>query len=255
MDKRNTRVIRSPGEIPDIRDILRQGLEEYGLTDRIDPWAVTSLDEYCQLLLEKNQVMNLTAIREPEGVARMHFLDCAALLKYCDFQGKTLIDVGTGAGFPGMVLKILVPSLKITLLDSLSKRLDWLTEVYEDLDGVDSITTVHGRAEEFALEKGFRDSFDFAAARAVANLRVLCELCLPFVKVGGHFLAMKSTGSDQELADAAHAVKLLGGKVVQVEDYPIPGTEITHRLIVVEKLAPTLKGYPRRWAKIQKEPL
>ena len=202
-----------------------------------------------------NQVMNLTAIREPEGVARLHFLDCATLLKYCDFQGKTLIDVGTGAGFPGMVLKILVPSLKVTLLDSLSKRLDWLTEVYEDLDGVDSITTVHGRAEEFALEKGFRDSFDFAAARAVANLRVLCELCLPFVKVGGHFLAMKSTGSNQELADAAHAVKLLGGKVVQVEDYPIPGTEITHRLIVVEKLAPTLKGYPRRWAKIQKEPL
>ena len=164
-------------------------------------------------------------------------------------------DLGTGAGFPGMVLKILVPSLKVTLLDSLSKRLDWLTEVYEDLDGVDGITTVHGRAEEFALEKGFRDSFDFAAARAVANLRVLCELCLPFVKVGGHFLAMKSTGSNQELADAAHAVKLLGGKVVQVEDYPIPGTEITHRLIVVEKLAPTLKGYPRRWAKIQKEPL
>ena len=201
------------------------------------------------------QMMNLTAIREPEGVARLHFLDCATLLKYCDFQGKTLIDVGTGAGFPGMVLKILVPSLKVTLLDSLSKRLDWLTEVYEDLDGVDSITTVHGRAEEFALEKGFRDSFDFAAARAVANLRVLCELCLPFVKVGGHFLAMKSTGSNQELADAAHAVKLLGGKVVQVEDYPIPGTEITHRLIVVEKLAPTLKGYPRRWAKIQKEPL
>jgi 16S rRNA (guanine527-N7)-methyltransferase len=198
--------------------------------------------------------MNLTAIREPEGVARLHFLDCAALLKFCDFEGKTLIDVGTGAGFPGMVLKILVPSLKINLLDSLSKRLDWLTEVYEDLDGVDSITTFHGRAEEWG-HKGYRECFDFAAARAVADLRVLCELCLPFVKVGGHFLAMKSTGSNQELADAAHAVKLLGGKVVQVEDYPIPGTEITHRLIVVEKLAPTLKGYPRRWAKIQKEPL
>ncbi len=238
-----------------MKQMISAGLEELGLTGCVPKDAPAQLAQYGRMLLEKNQVMNLTAIREPEGVTRLHFLDCATLLKYCDFQGKTLIDVGTGAGFPGMVLKILVPSLKVTLLDSLSKRLDWLTEVYEDLDGVDSITTVHGRAEEFALEKGFRDSFDFAAARAVADLRVLCELCLPFVKVGGHFLAMKSTGSDQELADAAHAVKLLGGKVVQVEDYPIPGTEITHRLIVVEKLAPTLKGYPRRWAKIQKEPL
>ncbi len=238
-----------------MKQMISAGLEELGLTGCVPKDAPAQLAQYGRMLLEKNQVMNLTAIREPEGVTRLHFLDCATLLKYCDFQGKTLIDVGTGAGFPGMVLKILVPSLKVTLLDSLSKRLDWLTEVYEDLDGVDSITTVHGRAEEFALEKGFRDSFDFAAARAVADLRVLCELCLPFVKVGGHFLAMKSTGSNQELADAAHAVKLLGGKVVQVEDYPIPGTEITHRLIVVEKLAPTLKGYPRRWAKIQKEPL
>lgn len=238
-----------------MKQMISAGLEELGLTGCVPKDAPAQLAQYGRMLLEKNQVMNLTAIREPEGVTRLHFLDCATLLKYCDFQGKTLIDVGTGAGFPGMVLKILVPSLKVTLLDSLSKRLDWLTEVYEDLDGVDSITTIHGRAEEFALEKGFRDSFDFAAARAVANLRVLCELCLPFVKVGGHFLAMKSTGSNQELADAAHAVKLLGGKVVQVEDYPIPGTEITHRLIVVEKLAPTLKGYPRRWAKIQKEPL
>ena len=238
-----------------MKQMISAGLEELGLTGCVPKDAPAQLAQYGRMLLEKNQVMNLTAIREPEGVARLHFLDCATLLKYCDFQGKTLIDVGTGAGFPGMVLKILVPSLKVTLLDSLSKRLDWLTEVFEDLDGVDSITTIHGRAEEFALEKGFRDSFDFAAARAVANLRVLCELCLPFVKVGGHFLAMKSTGSNQELADAAHAVKLLGGKVVQVEDYPIPGTEITHRLIVVEKLAPTLKGYPRRWAKIQKEPL
>ena len=238
-----------------MKQMISAGLEELGLTGCVPKDAPAQLAQYGRMLLEKNQVMNLTAIREPEGVARLHFLDCATLLKYCDFQGKTLIDVGTGAGFPGMVLKILVPSLKVTLLDSLSKRLDWLTEVYEDLDGVDGITTVHGRAEEFALEKGFRDSFDFAAARAVANLRVLCELCLPFVKVGGHFLAMKSTGSNQELADAAHAVKLLGGKVVQVEDYPIPGTEITHRLIVVEKLAPTLKGYPRRWAKIQKGPL
>ena len=238
-----------------MEQIIAAGLEELGLMGRVPEDAPAQLAQYGRMLLEKNQVMNLTAIRDPEGVARLHMLDCAALLKFCDFQGKTLIDVGTGAGFPGMVLKILAPSLRITFLDSLAKRLDWLTEVYEDLDGVDSITTFHGRAEEFGLNKSFRDSFDFATARAVADLRVLCELCLPFVKVGGRFLAMKSVDSGQELENAAHAVKLLGGKVVQVEDYPIPGTEITHRLIAIEKLAPTLKGYPRRWAKIQKEPL
>ena len=239
-----------------MEQMISAGLEELGLTGRVPKDAPAQLAQYGQMLLEKNQVMNLTAIRDPEGVARLHMLDCAALLKYCDFQGKTLIDVGTGAGFPGMVLKILVPSLKITLLDSLSKRLDWLTEVYEDLDGVDSITTFHGRAEEFALEKeGFRDSFDLVTARAVADLRVLCELCLPFVKAGGKFLAMKSTNSDEELSQAAHAIKLLGGRVSAVEDYTIPGTEVTHRLIVIEKLAPTLKGYPRRWAKIQSAPL
>ena len=238
-----------------MEEIISAGLEELGLTGRVPEDAPAQLVQYGRMLLEKNQVMNLTAIREPEGVARMHFLDCAALLKYCDFQGKTLIDVGTGAGFPGMVLKILVPSLKITLLDSLSKRLDWLTEVYEKLDGVDSIAAFHGRAEEFGLNKRFRDSFDFATARAVADLRVLCELCLPFIKAGGKFLAMKSTNSDEELSQAAHAIKLLGGRVSAVEDYTIPGTEVTHRLIVIEKLAPTLKGYPRRWAKIQSAPL
>lgn len=237
-----------------ITDILREGLAEYGLTDRIDPFAVQNLDCYCQMLLKKNQVMNLTAIRDSEGVARLHFLDCAALLKYCDFEGKTLIDVGTGAGFPGMVLNMLVPSLDVTLLDSLNKRLDWLLECCGFLT-LQNIRTLHARAEEQALVKGYRDSFDFAAARAVADLRVLCELCLPFVKAGGKFLAMKSTGSDQELADAAHAIKLLGGRVAAVEDYAIPGTEVIHRLVVIEKLAPTLKGYPRRWVKMQKEPL
>lgn len=237
-----------------MEEIISAGLEALGLTSRVPADAPEKLARYGHMLLEKNQVMNLTAIREPDAVARMHFLDCAALLRFCDFEGKTLIDVGTGAGFPGMVLKMLVPSLEVTLLDSLNKRLDWLEETCGALE-LDGIRTLHARAEEQALEKGFRDSFDFAAARAVADLRVLCELCLPYVKVGGRFLAMKSAGSGEELAGAEHAVKLLGGRVAAVEDYPIPGTEITHRLVVIEKLAPTLKGYPRRWSKIQKEPL
>lgn len=237
-----------------MEQIISDGLEALGLTCSIPSDAPARLARYGQMLLEKNQVMNLTAIREPEAVARMHFLDCAALLRFCDFERKTLIDVGTGAGFPGMVLKMLVPSLDVTLLDSLNKRLDWLEETWGALE-LDGIRTIHARAEEQALEKGFRDSFDFAAARAVADLRVLCELCLPYVKVGGRFLAMKSAGSGEELAGAEHAVKLLGGRVAAVEDYAIPGTEVVHRLVVIEKLAPTLKGYPRRWAKIQKEPL
>lgn len=237
-----------------MEQIISSGLEELGLTGRVPEDAPVMLSRYGQLLLEKNQVMNLTAIREPEGVARLHMLDCAALLKYCDFQGKTLIDVGTGAGFPGLVLKTLVPSLDVTLLDSLNKRLDWLDETAQALK-LSGVRTLHARAEEQALAKGFRDSFDFAAARAVADLRVLCELCLPYVKAGGKFLAMKSTGSDEELAGADHAVRLLGGRVAAVEDYAIPGTGVTHRLIVIEKLAPTLRGYPRRWSKIQKQPL
>ncbi|MCI9170646.1 MAG: 16S rRNA (guanine(527)-N(7))-methyltransferase RsmG [Lawsonibacter sp.] len=237
-----------------MEQIISSGLEELGLTAQVPEDAPAMLSRYGQRLLEKNQVMNLTAIRVPEGVARLHMLDCAALLKYCDFQGKTLIDVGTGAGFPGLVLKTLVPSLDVTLLDSLNKRLDWLDETAQALK-LSGVRTLHARAEEQALAKGFRDSFDFAAARAVADLRVLCELCLPYVKVGGKFLALKSTGSDEELAGADHAVRLLGGQVAAVEDYAIPGTGVTHRLIVIEKLAPTLRGYPRRWSKIQKQPL
>ena len=234
--------------------IISAGLAQMGLTGRIPEQAATQLARYGQLLLEKNQVMNLTAIREPEQVARLHMLDCAALLDGQELEGKRLIDVGTGAGFPGLPLKILVPSLQVTLLDSLGKRLDWLDQVIAQLDLAD-ICTVHARAEEQALVKGYRDSFDFAVARAVAELRQLAELCLPYVRPGGYFLAMKSTGSDQELADAAHAIQLMGGRVRQVRDYSIPGTQVTHRLIVIQKMAPTLKGYPRRWAKIQKEPL
>lgn len=234
--------------------IISAGLQALGLKDRVPEAAPSQLARYGQLLLEKNQVMNLTAIRDPEGVARLHMLDCAALLKFCSYEGKTLLDVGTGAGFPGLALKILVPSLDVTLLDSLNKRLDWLDEVSKALS-LEGVRTVHARAEEQALVKGWRDSFDLVAARAVADLRLLCELCLPYVKMGGQFLAMKSTGSDRELEEAAHAIKLLGGRVQSVHDYLIPGTEVTHRLILIEKLAPTLRGYPRRWAKIQKDPL
>ena len=237
-----------------MKDIIKNGLAELGLADQVPADAAEKLARYGQLLIEKNQVMNLTAITDPEQVAKLHMLDCAALLNYADFKGKTLIDVGTGAGFPGLPLKILVPELEITLLDSLNKRVNWLNEVISEL-GLTGITAIHARAEEQALVKGFRDSFDFVTARAVADLRLLGELCLPYAKVGGTFLSMKSVGSDEELQNAAHAVKFMGGRVRGSQDYTIPGTDVTHRVLLIDKVAPTLKGYPRRWAKIQKDPL
>lgn len=238
-----------------MKELISSGLEALGLTGSVPPDAAEKLAEYGRLLLEKNQVMNLTAIRDEAGVARLHMLDCAALLPCTDFsQARTLLDVGTGAGFPGLPLKILLPQLDVTLLDSLNKRVDWLGQVCAQL-GLEGIRAIHARAEEQALVKGFRDSFDFATARAVADLRLLCELCLPYVKVGGLFLAMKSTDSAQELEDAAHCIKLLGGRVEEPFDYAIPGAGVTHRVIPIRKAAPTLKGYPRRWAKIQKAPL
>ncbi len=237
-----------------MKNIIAQGLTDLGLTGKVPENAPQLLADYGHALLEKNQVMNLTAIREEDKVAQLHMLDCAALLNYMDFSGKTLIDVGTGAGFPGLPLKILSPTLDVTLLDSLNKRVDWLNEVSAQL-GLDRVRAIHARAEEQAQVKGFRDSFDFATARAVAELRLLCELCLPYVKVGGYFLSMKSVDSDKELEDAARCIKMMGGRVVDVHDYTIPGTDVSHRLVVIQKVAPTLKGYPRRWAKIQKEPL
>lgn len=237
-----------------MKDIISAGLTQLGLSGRVPDNAPEQLAKYGRLLLEKNQVMNLTAIREEDKVARLHMLDCAALLNYADFEGKTLMDVGTGAGFPGLPLKILCPGLSVTLLDSLGKRVNWLNEVSGQL-GLEGVTAIHARAEEQGLVRGFRDSFDFATARAVADLRLLCELCLPYVRPGGAFLAMKSVDCDRELEQAAHCMKLLGGRLEGCEYYAIPGTDITHRLVIIRKVSPTLKGYPRKWAKIQKEPL
>ncbi len=239
----------------DIQSILRRGLDGYGLTGRTAPDAVQNLDRFCRMLLDKNREMNLTAITDPVDAANLHMLDCAALLNCAGLEGgKTLIDVGTGAGFPGMVLKMLLPALDVTLLDSLNKRLDWLGEACESL-GLEGIRTVHARAEEAGRDPAFRERFDFAAARAVADLRVLCELCLPFVKVGGRFLAMKGVGSNPEVEGAHTAIQALGGRMERRFDYTIPGTDVAHRVVVVEKVLPSPVKYPRRWAKIEKVPL
>ena len=211
-----------------------------------------TLARFGSLLLEKNQVMNLTAITEPADVARLHLLDCACLLTAADFRGKQVVDVGTGAGFPGMPLRLLEPDFDLTLLDSLGKRIDFLQETVDAM-GLQRVRCVHARAEEFAAEH--RETFDLAVSRAVAALPVLCELCLPLVKPGGKFLAMKSVESDAELAAAQHAIAILGGAVEAVRDYAIPGTDVRHRLIVVEKVKKTPEKYPRMFAKIKKNPL
>ncbi len=241
-------------DIQAVEDILRRGLETYGLTRRTGPGAVPKLAQYCRSLLDKNREMNLTAITDPTDAANLHMLDCAALLNCAQLEGKTLIDVGTGAGFPGMALKILVPSLEVALLDSLKKRLDWLDQLSRELE-VSGMRAIHGRAEEAGQDPALRERFDFATARAVAGLPLLCELCLPFVKVGGRFLAMKGVGCDQEVDGAQSALRTLGGRVERCVDYAIPGTDVVHRVVIVEKTAPTPPKYPRRWAKIQKSPL
>lgn len=235
-----------------MQDQIAKGLSELGLNP--PEGAAALLAEYGRLLLEQNQVMNLTAITEPDQVAALHFLDSAALLNALDFTGKSVVDVGTGAGFPGLPLRLLEPTIRLTLVDSLGKRVNWLEGLCTAL-GAENVACIHARAEELSLKPPCRDGFDVAVSRAVAPLNLLCELCLPYVKVGGMFLAMKSTGCEEEVSQAVSAVKCLGGILLPSFDYAIPGTDVTHRVIRVEKSAPTPKGYPRRWAKIQKAPL
>ena len=208
---------------------------------------VAQLCRFGQALIEKNKVMNLTAITEPQAVAKLHFADCLALLQAADFRGKSVIDVGCGAGFPGVPLKLGEPTIELTLLDSLQKRVIWLRETLEDM-GVEA-RCVAARAEEYAA----REQFDFAVSRAVARLNVLAELCLPFVKVGGCFLAMKAAAAEEELSEAKRAVKLLGGEWERTEEYEIDGA--CRRVLLFRKTRPTPKQYPRRFAKIKQQPL
>lgn len=236
----------------EIRHLLHEGLSAMGI--QASETQLAMLDTYARLLLEKNQVMNLTAITDPVEVVRFHFLDSLALLHCLPPAPLSLIDVGTGAGFPGVALKIMRPELRLTLLDGLQKRLLWLEEVCACLC-IPDVTFLHARAEEAAKFPPHRDGYDIATARAVARLNVLTELCLPFVKVGGRLLAMKADGYEAEAAEGARAAAALGGRYLAPFDYAIPGAAVTRRVAVLEKQSPTPPHYPRRWAKIQKNPL
>ena len=218
------------------------------------PEQIDTLCAFGQALIEKNKVMNLTAITEPQAVAELHFLDCIALLQAEDFSGKRVIDVGCGAGFPGVPLKIAEPSIRLTLLDSLAKRMTGLREIlpqpFLPQLGVEA-EVVTARAEEFAQPR--REQYDIATSRAVARLNILSELCLPYVKVGGAFLAMKGALAGEEMEEAKRAVALLGGTIERVYEYPIQ--DAVHKAVVIRKIKSTPLKYPRAFAKIKKTPL
>lgn len=209
------------------------------------------LELYADMLCEWNQKINLTAITEPEDIAVKHFLDSMMVFKYADIpSGASVIDVGTGAGFPGVVMKIVRPDIKLTLLDSLAKRINFLDELCKALEI--EVTTVHSRAED--IPTGFRESFDIATARAVANMRVLCEYCMPYVKVGGSFVALKGSAAEQELSEADNAVKVLGGKLKSCKTFSIADAG-ERGIIEIKKISQTPTKYPRNPAKISKQPL
>lgn len=231
-----------------MKQTLVNGLPELGVS--LTGQQVDQLCRYGELLLEKNQVMNLTAIREPDKVATLHFLDSIALLKAVDFQNKSIVDVGCGAGIPGLPLKLAEPSLNLTLLDSLGKRMNWLEgEVLPEL-GI-SARCVTARAEEFVQEA--REHYDIAVSRAVARLNILCELCLPLVKKGGCFVAMKGQLAEEELAEAEKAIRTLGGQTEAVFEYPCDGA--VHKALVIRKVSATPAAYPRVYGRIKKNPL
>ena len=230
-----------------------QDLKELGvsLTDRqIEQFLI-----YYELLTEWNSFMNLTAITEYEDVLKKHFVDSVSLIQAVDIRKElTLIDVGTGAGFPGLALKIAYPELKVTLLDSLQKRIQFLDAVIEKL-GLEGIETIHGRAEDFAKPQKLRENFDLCVSRAVANLSTLSEYCLPFVKVGGYFIPYKSEKIAQEKEEAKKALELLGGKFERQVEFTLPSSDIYRNLFVIKKVKETPKKFPRKAGLPAKEPI
>ena len=230
-----------------MKNTLINGLPRLGLS--LDSNTTDTLCAFGEAVVEQNKVMNLTAITEPTQVATLHLLDSLSLLTLEDMAGKRLIDVGCGAGFPGVPVKIACPGVQLTLLDSLGKRMQWLENVLPSL-GVEA-ECITARAEEAVINR--RECYDIATSRAVARLNILLELTAPYVKVGGKVLAMKGTAAQQELSEAKNAIKRLGLQVEQVAEFPVDGT--AHTVIVLKKTAPTPAQYPRRYAKIKQSPL
>lgn len=223
--------------------------------NNIDSETCQEFGKYYQLLIEWNNKINLTAITEETEVAYKHFIDCISVFN-CGIiaPDSKVIDIGTGAGFPGLPMKIYDKTLDMTLLDSLNKRINFLNEVVSET-GLTQVTTLHGRAEDYGADKTYREKYDIAVSRAVANLATLSELCLPFVKVGGYFIAMKGPKVGEEIENAQKAIKLLGGKLEKVVNYNISDTDLDHNIVIIKKISATSTKYPRKAPKPSKEPL
>ena len=231
-----------------IKDLCHLGIT---LKDR----QVEQFLQYYEMLVEWNQVMNLTAITEYRDVMKKHFIDSLSLVKACDLQKNlSLIDVGTGAGFPGLALKIAFPDLKVTLLDSLNKRILFLNDVIDKLE-LKEVETVHGRAEDYAKPGKMREMFDICVSRAVANLSTLSEYCLPLVRIGGIFVSYKSEKISQELTDAKNAIKIMGGDVMDQIEFMLPDSDFYRSLVVIGKYQNTPVKYPRKAGLPAREPL
>ncbi len=231
--------------------MLKEGASRFGAD--LSQLQLEKFSAYAGLLVEWNEKINLTSITDEEGITVKHFIDSLSVAGYIK-GGESLIDVGTGAGFPGIPLKIARENLKVTLLDSLDKRVKYLNEVIAQLN-LKEIHAVHGRAEDFGVNPGYRERFDIAIARAVSELSVLCEYCLPFVKVGGSFIAMKGPDITQELKDAQKAISVLGGEVIKTERFTLPNSDMERTILIIKKCRHTPTGYPRKSGKPTKSPI
>ena len=237
----------------DFYDLMLKSAEDVGLQFSKEQYEQFII--YMKLLQEWNEKINLTAIVEDEEIIKKHFIDSMKAFKRDEFKkANTLIDVGTGAGFPGLPISVMNGQLSVTLLDSLNKRINFLNTVVSEL-GLTNVTTIHSRAEDGARNKDLREKFDIATSRAVANMSVLSEFCLPYVKVGGNFIALKGPAVDQEIKESMNAIKLLGGEFINVCEVSIEGTELRHNLVVVKKIKECSKTYPRKAGLITKNPL
>ena len=222
---------------------------------KIKDEQIQQFDKYYEALVEKNKVMNLTSITEFDEVIDKHFIDSVAVISFTDFNNiASFIDVGTGAGFPGIPLKILFPDIKAVLIDSLGKRIDFLYGIKESL-GLEGIELIHTRSEDIAHEEEYRENFDLCVSRAVASLNVLSEYCLPFVKVGGRFIPYKSENCEEELKESENSLDILGGTVIQVKDMVIGTENATRRFPIIKKVSPSPEKYPRKAGKPSKKPL
>lgn len=236
-----------------MNNVLTKKVKELSIV--LNDKQIQQFEQYYNILVEWNKVMNLTAITKYEEVIEKHFLDSLTIVDAINMEKiETLIDVGTGAGFPGIPLKIAFPHLKVTLLDSLNKRIKFLNEVIDLLD-LDDIKAIHGRAEDYAKQAEYREQYDICVSRAVANLATLSEYCLPYVKVDGLFVPYKSGEIDEELKSSEKAVSILGGKVEEIVKFQLPGTDIGRSFVKIHKIKETKKKYPRKAGMPTKEPL